>query len=371
MNKINIPNKQKTEDDNNKNIINNLHNKLNNIPNDNAAETKINDENNKYTYTNNRNAKPYTIKINTNYKNNTNNNGNANINTNINTNLKTTYPSSINVKTSYQSNINVKNSYPSSTNVKNSYTLTSNIKNSNTTISSNIKNTNTNTSTNIKNPITSTNTNIKTNYTLNKSTNIKTTTDKQKSKAQDKMGKLMSQGKSALLLAKKKECTICHKFIETHLHQIHYNSHPSQIFKWMYLGNFDSACNISDLRRLGIKYVLNLAGECKNTLLPKSIVELHLKMKDLENFDVFEYFEKANEFINTVRNSGGTILVHCKYGVSRSPSFVIAYLVKYYPFTVDSALKFVKKRRPCINPNAGFLEQLEKYENTFKKKPQK
>lgn len=186
-----------------------------------------------------------------------------------------------------------------------------------------------------------------------------------------KMEKLKSQGKSLLLGAAKKECTICHKYIESHLHQILVNAHPSQIFRWLYLGNFDTACNISDLRRLGITYVLNVAAECKNTLLPKSTEQSHLKMKDLEDFKVMEYFDKANEFFNKVRNSGGTMLVHCKYGVSRSSSFVAAYLMKYYGFNVESALNYIRKKRPQINPNEGFLRQLELYESTFKTKPKK
>ena len=197
--------------------------------------------------------------------------------------------------------------------------------------------------------------------------NIKTINENKKNKTHDRMEKLKKEGKSLLLGAPKKECTICHKFIESHLHPIHYNAHPSQIFKWMYLGNFDTACNISDLRRLGITYVLNLAGECKNTLLPKNITEYHLKTKDLADFDLIEYFEKANDFINKVRNSGGTMLIHCKYGVSRSPTFVAAYLTKYFGFSVQSALNFIRKKRPMINPNEGFLYQLEKYEQSFKK----
>ena len=141
------------------------------------------------------------------------------------------------------------------------------------------------------------------------------------------MNKLKNEGKSLLLGGPKKECTICHKFIESHLHQIHFNNHPSQIFRWMYLGTFETACNISDLRRLDIHYVLNCASECKNTVLPKHIVQLNLKLKDFAEFDVTEYFDEANEFINKVRNCGGTMLVHCKYGVSRSPSIVAAYLI--------------------------------------------
>jgi hypothetical protein len=224
-----------------------------------------------------------------------------------------------------------------------------------------------------------TNNNIKTNYTSNiaKKTTTSTTTSTKantnttnvvtkSNKAQDKMNKLKSMGKSMLTCAPKKECTICHKFIESHLHQIHVNNHPSQIFKWMYLGTFETACNPSDLRRLKINYILNCAYDCKNTNIPKGVTELHLKVKDDSDFEIFEYFEKANKFINDVRNHGGVILVHCKLGVSRSPSFVAAYLMKYFNFSLESALRFIRKSRPQVKPNEGFMNYLEKYEKSLK-----
>ena len=186
-------------------------------------------------------------------------------------------------------------------------------------------------------------------------------------KAQEKMNKLKEAGKSLLLGGPKVQCTICNKFIESHLHKIHVNAHPTQIFKWMYLGTFDTACDITELRRLGINYILNVASDCKNTVLPENIKELHLKVKDEETFDIFDYFEKGNAFINKVRSKGGVILIHCKFGISRSPTFVIAYLIKYFRFTVQTALIFLRKRRPQVKPNDGFIEFLNKYEKSFKK----
>ena len=207
---------------------------------------------------------------------------------------------------------------------------------------------------------------IKNNVQVSQSNNTKKSNSNQ-----DKMNMLKSMGKSLLLGGPKKECEICHKFIESHLHKIHVNSHPSQIFKWMYLGTFENACDISDLRRLGINYILNCASDCKNTQLPKSITELHLKIRDDTNFDIFKYFEQGIDFINKVRTKGGVILVHCKFGVSRSPSFVCAFLIKYFAFNLQSALKFIRKKRPQVNPNEGFMVFLDKYEKSLKKKERK
>ena len=66
--------------------------------------------------------------------------------------------------------------------------------------------------------------------------------------------------------------------------------------------------------------------------------------------------------------SGGIILIHCKFGISRSVSFIIAYLIKYFGYTVKKAMNYIKKRRKQINPNQGFLDQLVEYEKLIQEK---
>ena len=179
---------------------------------------------------------------------------------------------------------------------------------------------------------------------------------------------IRNRGKSLLVGGPKKECSICHQLIETHLIKIHFNSHPSQIFRWLYLGTFSNACDINELRRIGITFILNCAAECHNTHLPEDIKEMHLIIRDEKKFNLISYFDKANVFLNNVRLQGGIILVHCKFGISRSVSFVIAYLIKYFGFNVKSALAFLKSKRVQSNPNEGFLTQLYNYEKLYKTK---
>ena len=166
----------------------------------------------------------------------------------------------------------------------------------------------------------------------------------------------------------KKDCELCHKPIYSHLYKFHYNSHATEIFKWLYLGTFDNASDVKELRRIKATHVLNCAIECTNNNLPRNIKELHLKIHDYEGFELFDYFERANEFMNKCKLSGGAILVHCKYGISRSAAFVIAYLIKYMRYTTDSALKFLIQKRNQTKPNEGFMEQLYNYEIWIKRK---
>jgi protein-tyrosine phosphatase len=52
--------------------------------------------------------------------------------------------------------------------------------------------------------------------------------------------------------------------------------------------------------------------------------------------------------------------------MSRSPAFVIAFLMKTQHMTLHDAFVAVKRARPKINPNASFMRQLVEYEHKIR-----
>jgi protein-tyrosine phosphatase len=58
----------------------------------------------------------------------------------------------------------------------------------------------------------------------------------------------------------------------------------------------------------------------------------------------------------------GGVLVHCAAGISRSASFVIAYLMYSEKLAFKEAAAAVKEVRPVICPNPGFVLQLKEWE---------
>ena len=49
-------------------------------------------------------------------------------------------------------------------------------------------------------------------------------------------------------------------------------------------------------------------------------------------------------------------------GISRSPSIVISYLMFKNKWNFKKTFNYVKNKRPEIQPNSGFVEQLKKFD---------
>nr|CDS32333.1 dual specificity protein phosphatase 14 [Hymenolepis microstoma] len=85
-------------------------------------------------------------------------------------------------------------------------------------------------------------------------------------------------------------------------------------------------------------------------------------VEDLESTDLGAHFDAVADRIAREARKGGRSLVHCIAGVSRSPTLVLAYLVKHAHMTLAEAYDHVRGLRPCICPNIGFWRQLIAYE---------
>lgn len=88
----------------------------------------------------------------------------------------------------------------------------------------------------------------------------------------------------------------------------------------------------------------------------------NVRVYDDEKTDLLKHWDKTFKYITRAKIEGSKVLVHCKMGVSRSASVVIAYAMKAYNWDFDHALKHVKDKRNCIKPNRSFLSQLETYQ---------
>ncbi|XP_025965554.2 dual specificity phosphatase 28 isoform X2 [Dromaius novaehollandiae] len=78
--------------------------------------------------------------------------------------------------------------------------------------------------------------------------------------------------------------------------------------------------------------------------------------------DLYRHFDRCGEAIEAAVRGGGTCLVYCKNGRSRSAAVCTAYLMRHRKLTLKEAFATVKAARPEAEPNAGFWAQLQRYE---------
>lgn len=87
-----------------------------------------------------------------------------------------------------------------------------------------------------------------------------------------------------------------------------------------------------------------------------------MRVYDDEKTNLLKHWDNTFKYISQAKKEGSKVLVHCKMGVSRSASVVIAYAMKAYDWSFSEALDHVKTNRNCIKPNKNFLTQLETYQ---------
>ncbi|OCH89205.1 hypothetical protein OBBRIDRAFT_732976 [Obba rivulosa] len=113
----------------------------------------------------------------------------------------------------------------------------------------------------------------------------------------------------------------------------------------LWIGDYASALDTEKLRAHNIRSV--------------TFSKLQLNIDDTEDTDVLPHLVSALTFIQAELDKQWGVLVHCQAGMSRSATIVAAYLMYSQNLDVDGALEMIKKVRPRIQPNDGFLRQLE------------
>ena len=98
-----------------------------------------------------------------------------------------------------------------------------------------------------------------------------------------------------------------------------------EVFEGIFMGPLQSAFKTKDLINAGVTHVLNVS--CKEyTKRSKYFTYLDIHLYDAHNEDAKRHFRMTNRFIDEARQRG-KVLVHCVAGKSRSPTFILAYLI--------------------------------------------
>jgi len=132
----------------------------------------------------------------------------------------------------------------------------------------------------------------------------------------------------------------------------------------LYLGAFEHSSNIALLVSQKITHVISIgsAPDIENTSL--DIKYDLLDIRDWAAHFIIEDFSTIfPKFDKILADESNRLLVHSSNGISRSPSFIIGYLMKKHQMKLKEAFAYVQERQ-CIKiaPNPGFLRQLVLFE---------
>lgn len=136
---------------------------------------------------------------------------------------------------------------------------------------------------------------------------------------------------------------------------------PVEILPFLFLGSAHHSSRRETLERNGITAVLNVSSSCPN-LFEEELQYKTLKVEDSLAADIRVLFPEAIHFIDSIKEGGGRVLVHCQAGISRSATICLAYLIHAQRVRLDEAFDFVKRRRQVISPNLAFMGQLLQFE---------
>ncbi|KAA0195421.1 Dual specificity protein phosphatase [Fasciolopsis buskii] len=92
--------------------------------------------------------------------------------------------------------------------------------------------------------------------------------------------------------------------------------------------------------------------------------QIFFRADDSPDENLSRFFEDAVNFIHEARVSGGSVLIHCACGVSRSVTITLAYLLVATDFSLGELIKAIQGARHCACPNYGFRKQLIEFEQT-------
>lgn len=127
----------------------------------------------------------------------------------------------------------------------------------------------------------------------------------------------------------------------------------------IYIGDLAASRNLRSLREHNIRVVINCTYT-SSCCYENEFEYLRLHFSDDESQDLEQVLLTGTKFLQE-QCANKNVLVHCRQGVSRSVSVVLAWMLRYQGLTLCQALKKVREKHPDAAPNLSFLQQLSEY----------
>jgi len=120
-----------------------------------------------------------------------------------------------------------------------------------------------------------------------------------------------------------------------------------------------------ELRRRKVTHLVSVIST-QSCEIPSFIRgHLHILSNDTEEAaeGLSAHFAEVCRFVDAARSEPrGCVYIHCGAGISRSPTVAASYVMWKLGVSAAAALQLIKRARPNIRPNVGFVKQLRQWE---------
>lgn len=138
---------------------------------------------------------------------------------------------------------------------------------------------------------------------------------------------------------------------------------PDQIW----ISDISIAMNYRWLKDNGITHIVSVLNFPRDEvqLYPNDFKYYYANRSDNTSTCLQDIWPSTCAFIDDALQHGGRVLVHCKFGRSRSVATVAAYMIYKLRMLPSQALDWIRQRREQASPNRYFIFQLYDWARDF------
>ncbi|PAA85263.1 hypothetical protein BOX15_Mlig025010g2, partial [Macrostomum lignano] len=122
----------------------------------------------------------------------------------------------------------------------------------------------------------------------------------------------------------------------------------SHVTAMLCIGSRYVAKDLATLEAHGVKAIVNLTPDVPNYFADK-FEYLRLSVEDSPSIDLRRELPALCEFVDAQLRRGSRVLLHCHAGISRAPSFTVAYLTAGRGMNLADACALLLRSRSHVN----------------------
>ena len=148
------------------------------------------------------------------------------------------------------------------------------------------------------------------------------------------------------------------KYIKEFPNEIPYHKITNNIF----LGNQIASVDIDFIKSNNITHIINVTKNIPNSF--NNIIYLNIPIDTSNlNDDLYHYFDLSNKFFSNIIKNNQKVLIHCKYGHTRSTLFLAIFLIYYYNYKPDYVINLIRNIRPNTLLRINVIKKIFNYYN--------